>query len=311
MPRPEDLHIDAALSGFALDYALQQDYIGPLVAPTLNVQKQSDLYWVHDKSALTIHDIQRAPGDEYARVEWDYSTEPYLCKVYGVSAVVPNELIANADPSIDPSQDAVAAVTGSVMLAAEKRIADKAFSASVFTQTSALTSTARWDSSAPDPWGNRVTANAAVQPTTGKKVNTLIINDTVWEWLRQQTAVKNAIFGSTGTFGVPTQAQVASVLGMKQIIVGSSSYWNGSAFVPIWGKSAIWAYYPDSVSQNSGQIIVPMRTMVWNVDGVGRFQVSAPEWVQGRKSYIHYVDDYTDEKVTCAAAGYLFTTVIS
>lgn len=310
MPRPEDLHIDAALSGFALDYAMQQDFIGPLVAPTLNVQKQSDLYWIADKNALTIHDIQRAPGDEYAKVDWAHSTEPYMCKGYGVSAVVPKELIANADPSVDPSQDAIAAVTGSVMLNAEKRIADKAFSASVFTQTSALAGVARWDAATPDPWGNRKTANAVLHPPTGKKVNTLIINDDVWEFLRDMTAIKAAIYGD-GPKGVPTPAQVASVLGLKQIWIGAGSYWNGAAFVPIWGKSALWAYYPESVSQNAGRIVVPMRTMAWNVDGVGRFQVSAPEWVQSRKSYVHYVDDYTDEKVTCAAAGYLFTTVIS
>jgi hypothetical protein len=308
--RPEDLHIDAALSGFALDYALQQEYIGPLVAPVMNVQKQSDLYWVAGKNALTIHDIQRAPGDEYAKVDWDYSTDPYMCKGYGVKAVVPKELIANADPSTDPSQDAVAAVTGSIMLNAEKRIADKLFSASFITQTSGLTSTARWDSTAPDPWGNRKTANAAVQPATGKKVNTLVLGDAVWEYLRDMTAIKAAIYGD-GPKGVPTQEQVASVLGLKNVIVGASSYWDGSKFVDIWGKCAVWAYYPESVSQNQGRIIVPMRTMVWNVDSVGRFQVSAPEWVQSRKSYVHYVDDYTDENVTCAAAAYLFTTVIS
>ena len=310
MPRPEDLHIDAALSGFALDYALKQDYIGPLVAPVFNVQKQSDLYWVADKNALEIHDIQRAPGDEYTRVDWGYSDQPYLCKGYGVKAIVPKELMANADPSIDPSEDAVAAVTGSIMLNAEKRIADRLFSASYFTQTSALTSTARWDSTAPDPWANRKTANATVRPATGKKVNTLVIGDAVWEYLRDMTTIKAAIYGD-GPKGVPTTDQVAAILGIKRIIVGSGSYWNGSAFVDIWGKSALWAYYPDSVSENGGRIIVPMRTMVWNVDSVGRFQVSAPEWVQSRKSYVHYVDDYTDEKVTCAAAGYLFTTVIS
>jgi len=311
MPRPEDVHIDAALSGFALDYAMsQEDFIAPLVAPTLNVTKQSDLYWVADKSSLVLHDIQRAPGDEYAKLDWGYSKEPYLCAGYGLQAIVPKELMANADAGIDPSQDAIAAVTSQIMLAAEVRVAAKAFSSSVFTQTSALTSTARWDSTAPDPWACRRTADAAVRAATGKNVNTLVINGTVWEYLREQAAIKSAVFGS-GPQGVPTPEQVAAVLGLKRIYIGTGVYWNGSQFVDIWGKSALFAYYPDSVDQNQGRIVVPMRTMVWNVDGVGRFQVSAPEWVQSRKAYVHYVDDYTDEKVTCAAAGYLFTTVIS
>jgi len=310
MPRPEDLHVDVALSGFALDYALQQDFIGPLVAPTLNVQKLSDKYWVADKSHLMLHDIKRAPGDLYARVDWGYSTDNYLCEGYGVQAIVAKETIANADPQTDPAEDAIAAVTGEIMLNAEVRVAAKAFSPSVFTQTSGLSSTARWDSTAPDPWGNRKTANAAVRPATGKKVNTLIIGDLVWEYLRDMAVIKTAIYGM-GPQGVPTVDQVAAVLGIKRIIVGSGVYWDGTKMVDIWGKCALWAYYPDSVDQNRGRIIVPMRTMAWNVDGVARFQVSAPEWVQSRKAFVHYVDDYTDEKVTCAAAGYLFTTVIS
>jgi hypothetical protein len=311
MPRPEDLHIDVAESGFALDYGNGlKDYIGPLVAPVLNVTKQTGKYWIADR-VNRLMDIQRAPRDEYKVVDWGYSTDDYQCKGYGAKALTDIESIKNADPMVDPEQDAIAAVVDEVMINAESRIASKLFSASVITQTSALTSTARWDSTAPDPWGNRVTANAAVRPATGKKVNTLVINDDVWENLRKITAVKNAIYGSTGPQGVPTTDQVAAVLGLKRIIVGAASYWNGTAFVDLWGKSALWAYYPDSVDENRGRIVVPMRTVVWNIDGVGRFQVSQPWEDRDHRSWARYVDDYTDELVVCASAAYLFTTVIS
>jgi hypothetical protein len=311
MPRPEDLHIDAALSGFALDYAMGLETIGQLVAPVLNSTKQSNRYWVADKKAMRLANIDRLPGDEYARIEWGYSHEPFHCKGYGLKAVVPKEDIANADPQVDPSADAIAAVTGTIMRQAEVRIAATAFDPGTFTQTSALQSPAPWDDTTPDPWGNRLTANAAVQPATGQKVNTLIISDTAWELLRAMTAIKVAIFGTQGPYAVPTPEQVAAVLGIKRIWIGTGSYWDDAtqAFVPIWGNSALWAYYPESVDANAGHVIVPMRTFVWNVDGVARFQVSAPEWVQSRKSWVHYVDDYTDEKAVCAAAGYLFTAV--
>jgi len=311
MPRPEDLHIDVAESGFALDYAGTKDgYIGGLVAPLLRSKKQTGLYWVANKNNR-LHDISRAPRDEYKVVDWGYATDNFACKGYGAKALTDVESIANADPTVDPEQDAIAAVVDEVTVNAEYRVASKAFSASVFTQTSALTSTARWDSSAPDPWGNRVTANAAVRPATGHEVNTLAIGASAWEYLRQITAIKNAIFGSTGPYGVPTKEQVASVLGIDRIWVGSGTYYNGSTFVDIWGKSALWAYYPKSVDENRGRIIVPMRTIAWEVDGVPRFQVSQPWEDRDRRSWARYVDDYTDEKVTCAAAGYLLTTVIS
>ena len=311
MPRPEDLHIDVAESGFALDYALSKDgYIGGLVAPMLRSTKQSGLYWVANKNKR-LHNIERAPRDEYKVVDWGYATDTFLCKGYGAKALTDIESMKNADPMVDPEQDAIAAVVDEVSVNAEYRVAAKAFSASVFTQTSALTSTARWDSSAPDPWGNRVTANAAVRPATGHEVNTLVLGASAWQYLQGQVNVKNAIFGANGPFGVPTQAQVASVLGLKQIWVGSGTYYDGTNFVDIWGKSALWAYYPQSVDENRGRIIVPMRTIAWDVDGVARFQVSQPWEDRDRRSWARYVDDYTDEKVTCATAGYLFTTVIS
>jgi hypothetical protein len=310
MPRPEDLQIDALISTFALDYANQQEFIGPLVAPVLNVQKQTGLYWVANKNTR-LHDISRGPRDEYKVVDWGYATANYACKGYGAKALTDIESIKNAVPMVDPELDSVANVVDEVMINAEYRVASQLFNASVFTQTSALTNTARWDSSAPDPWGNRVTANAAVRPAIGHKVNTLIISDTVWEYLRQLTAIKNAIFGSTGPFGVPTKEQVAAVLGIDNVIVGPGTYYNGTNFVDLWNKSALWAYYPKSVDENRGRVIVPMRTVVWNVDGVGRFQVSAPWEDRDHRSWARYVDDYTQELVTCAAAGYLFTTVIS
>src|SRR5664280_144959 len=240
MPRPEDLHIDVAESGFALNYAGKLDVIGPLVAPVLNVNKQTGLYWVANKNNR-LHDISRAPRDEYKVVDWNYTTNTYAAKGYGAKALTDIESIKNADPMVDPEQDAIAAVVDEVMINAEYRIASKLFSASVFTQTSGLSSTARWDSSAPDPWGNRVTANAAVRPAIGKEVNTLIIGSSAWQYLQGQVNIKNAIFGANGPFGVPTQAQVASVLGLKQIIVGAGTYYNGTTFVDIWGKSALWA----------------------------------------------------------------------
>lgn len=309
---PELGHIDAALTGFALDYAKSQgEFIGPLVAPVLNVGKKSDKYWVGDKTAFEVPNLARGPGGDYPMISWTKSTESYDCEGFGDSFPLTAEEIANADPMIDPAQDGTAAIVSQMMIAAERRIAAAAFDAAVFTQTSGLTSTARWDSSAPDPWANRRTANAAVRPSTGHKVNTLVINDDEWEYLRAMDEIKNAVFGSTNPQGVPTTAQVASVLGIKQIIVGTGTYWNGSTFVDIWGKSALWAYYPDSVSENAGRVIVPMRTMVWSVGGKGRYAVDGPHPERGKNSFMYYVDDYTDEKVTCSAAGYLFTTVIS
>ena len=94
-------------------------------------------------------------------------------------------------------------------------------------------------------------------PPIGKKVNTLVVNDQVWEYLRGMTAIKNAIYGERAAGRADDTSRSPAVLGLKRIIVGSASYWNGSAFVDIWGKSALWAYYPDSVDENRGRIIVP------------------------------------------------------
>lgn len=309
---PELVHIDAALTGFAIDYyaGLQsQQFIGAQVAPPLDVAKQTDKYWIADKTAFEIPDLRRAPGGDYPMISWSKSSDVYDCEGYGDSFPLTAEENKNADPLIDPAQDGTAAIVMQMALAAEIRIATAAFDASLFTQTSGLSSTARWDSTAPDPWGNRKTANAAVRAATGQKVNTLVINDTTWEFLRDQADIRERIYGTTGPQGVPTTDQVAQIIGIKRILIGAGVYWDGTQFRDVWGKSALWCYIPESVSANQGRSIVPMRTFIWNVEGKGRFAVDGPHPVRGKNSWMYYVDDHTDEKVTCAPAGYLFTTV--
>jgi len=313
MPRPNEVHVDVAVSGFTLDYykVIAQDYIGPQVAPVFNSSKQSNLYFV-TKRQSRLQDIRRGPGDVYKTVDWGYSDSAFFCRGYGASVPVPKELAANADPQINVDMDAVAAVMDTVMINAESRVSNLLFNDAVMTYGEALTGTAQWDSSAPDPWSCRKIANAAVSPKIGRKVNTLVINDDTWEVLRDLKDIREHIYGTTGPQGVPTLAQVAAILGLDQIWIGKASDFNEDTqeYVALWGNFALFAYYPTSVNENMGHITVPARTFVWNVDSVGRFQVSAPVFDASRKSDIRYVDDYTDEKAVCPEAAYLFSDVL-
>ncbi len=110
--RPELVHIDAALQGFAIDYAQKQtDFIGPLIAPVLNVQKQSDKYWIADKTAFEVPDLRRGPGGDYPQITWSKSTDTYDCDGYGDSFPLTAEEIANSDAGlVDPAQDGIAAI---------------------------------------------------------------------------------------------------------------------------------------------------------------------------------------------------------
>ncbi len=312
MPRPNEVHIDVAVSGFTLDYykALAADYIGPQVAPVFNSDKQSNLYYV-TKRKSRLQDIRRAPGDVYKTVDWGYSDSAFHCKGYGASVPIPAELAANADPAMNVDMDAVSAVMDTVMINAEDRVASLIFNDAVMVYGDALEGTAKWDSSAPDPWSCRKIANASVRPKIGRKVNTMVINDDSWEILRDLTVVRERIYGE-GPQGVPTIAQVAAILGLDQIFIGKASDFNEDTqeYVDLWGNYALFAYYPVSVNENMGRVTVPARTFVWNVDSVGRFQISAPVFDASRKSDIRYVDDYTDEKAVCPEAAYLFADVL-
>jgi hypothetical protein len=312
-----EVHIDQALSDFAVGYALDTTgFIADMVAPPVNVQKMSDHYWVGGKESFKLYNTRRAPTATFPRIELGVSSDTYLCEGYGVEVPVSREEVANADASINPEQEATALGVDAMKLAYELRVASAFFNASNFSNGVALTGDDRWNKAASDPIADIQAAKDAVATALGKEPNTLIIGKAVWTALRQHPDLVERI--KYVQIGSPLNEQLlAQLLDIDRVIVGRSIYDStvegdsaGFTGTHIWGKYAAVAYMDGNVSAFSRKNTCPMRTFVWaGSPSSGRFGVETYYEPQ-IKSDVVQVTDYVDEKVIDNDTVYLYSTVV-
>lgn len=304
-----DLHIDAALTAWAQEYAAQDaDLIGSKVAPVVNVAKRSDKYWIHGAEKFQLVETARAPGTQYGEVKWEKSSDSYFCEGHGLMARVPDEDMKNADAEVDPAKDAISIPLAEMKLAEEKATADLVFDTSTFTQTAALSGTDRWDTDTSDPVGEVADRKDTVRGTIGREPNTAVIGYDVFRALQEHAGIRKIVFGLNAPESMPTEAQIAEALGLKQLLVGRATYYSAAnTFTDIWGKYAFIAYIDPNPTSRS---ICPVKTFAWTGEGP-RYATRGPAWDDDTKSWKYYVDDYRDLKTTSIYAAYLLSTVVS
>lgn len=307
--QPGDLHLDAALTTWAQEYARQDStLIASMVAPEIPVAKQTDKYWIHGAEGFELMETARGAGGQYGEIVWAKSSGTYSCEGHGLKAVVPAEAMRNADPMTDPAKDALQIPVDQLKLAYEKRVADILFATGTFTQTSALAAADRWDADTSDPIDQIDDAKATVRAAIGREPNTVVIGYDCFRALRKHPSIRKVVFGLNAPESMPNEAQIAEALGVDRILVGRAVYKSAAnTFTNVWGKFASVAYIDPSPMAKS---ICPMKSFVWTVDG-GRYATRGPVFDDDVKGDKYYVDDYVDEKVVSIYSAYLYSTVVS
>ena len=110
MPQPtiQQVHIEAALSDLSVAWRQDRPSIAEMLFPRVVVQKQSDRYYVWNKGDWWRRNVaKRAPGAAFPRSGISLSNEAYLSEQYALEYPIPDEIMANADPAVDPAMTAV------------------------------------------------------------------------------------------------------------------------------------------------------------------------------------------------------------
>lgn len=303
-----NLHVDAALSQWALEYQSQgENLIADLVAPAIPVAKKSDKYWIHGAEGFELVETARAPGAEYGEVKWAKSSDSFFCEGYGLKAVVPDEDAKNADPEVDPAKDAISVPLDEMKLAREKRVADLAFSSSSMTQTAALAAADRFNADTSNPLEIVGDYKSTVRGKVGRIPNTGVVNYDGFVALQRHDTIRKVVFGMNAPESFPTAAQIAQAIGLDRLLVGNAVYSSATnTFTDIWGKSMLIACIDPNPTSRS---LCPLKTFAWTGEGP-RYATRGPVWDDDRKGWKYYVDDYVDEKVVSVYAAYLLTTVV-
>lgn len=190
MPEPtlSDVHVDQALTDFSLAYFQRpESYLAGGVFPIVPVAKRSNKYFVYDKNELLRTDAQkRSPGTESAVRSYTLSTADYFCEVYSIAVDVSEQIRANADPALDPEEDAARVTAQDLRIRMDIDFGSQLFSTGIWgTET-----TATWSGTTGDPISDIATAIRTVLSETGFRPNTLVLGAQSWyDGLWQNAAI--------------------------------------------------------------------------------------------------------------------------
>lgn len=157
---PGTLYVDPILTNFSVGYADQTLY-GRQLFPETPVSTQSGRYRVYDRSNWLIHESRREPGavaNEILGAKW--SEDTFSTQEHSLQAPIFDEerqalssqgglaqAFNGGDLQINPERDATLLVTGSILRAHEKKVADAARNTANYAvgNTVTLAGSQQWD----------------------------------------------------------------------------------------------------------------------------------------------------------------------
>jgi len=309
-----DLHIDVLLSNVAIGY-MMEDTVAGLIAPVVQVAKQSDAYAIFSRAdALRIEDARRSPGTEANKVSRSLSSDTYYANNYALKYPVTIEDRENADPIQKQNiiNDGAQYITDKLKLDWENRVGGMVNSITQVGSYAAVAS--EWDAAASsDPLGDMNTALDDIQNRTGKRGNSICMGIAAWRSLRRNDQVLNRLFGTNNGGGYANTQQVASLLEIEQLLV-AGAYQNtanesqAEVLAPLWIDNVLAYYAPSSASRDQPSFMYSFR---WATGGLPNMQAERHPFDSKTKSEEVEVGYYQDEKITGDEYSFLIRSVNS
>jgi len=247
MPQPtvSDVHIDRAIRNVAIRYS-NTLFIADVVAPQVNVQKESDKYFKFTKGDWFRDDADddRAPGTRAPRGGFGLENETYSLYEAAFASPVPDRVRDNADDPLRPWEDAARFASQMVLMRRERRCAGTMFVSSTWGTDKTVTN--QWsDFTNSDPASDIATGIDTIIQNTGQLPNVLVMGREVYTQLRQHPDGLDRYKHTQS--GIMTPEMVAAWLGVERIIVGnairnSANEGQTATMAYIWGKHALLLY---------------------------------------------------------------------
>ena len=310
-----DLHLDKLLSQMAIGYT-ENATIAGTIAPVVTVDKQSDAYSIFSRAdAYRTEDTKRSPGAEANKITRTISSDTYYAQNYALKYPITIEDRENADPVYRQNlwNDAANYVARKLALDWEVRVATLLFGTAASVGSSAGVAS-EWDAAASsDPLGDIMTAMDNVEDLTGTRPNQILFGNDAWRSIRRNDSILDKIHGSTNRQGFATRDQVAGLLEIPKLIVGTA-YRNtaneaqAESLAKIWADHALLQYVPDSPSRDLPSHMYSFR---WATGGLPNMQAERHPFDPKTKTEEVEIGYYQAEKITGAQYSFLLESVNS
>jgi hypothetical protein len=302
--------IDPILSNLSIGYQNDQ-YIADAVLPTITVKNQTGKHWIYDRGRFRNTNSKRGQGAPSNEITLNLTTGlPYFAEDHALKQFVADEDVDNAMDSSAPFTDATENVTERLFIAREIEAASILTSTAVLTQNTTLSGTSQFsDYSNSDPFAAIETGMATVHAAIYQQPNTLIMGKQVWDKLKHHPDFLERVKYTQK--GVISTDLLASLIGVDRIIIGAAgknttAEGQTDSMSYIWGKDVILAYINPRIGQKSITLGLTYR---WKQRIVERMRGSNEEDRKG--TYVRVGNDYYDEQLVSALAGYLIKNAVA
>lgn len=310
-PSAGDMHVDAALTDFSRAYfADPAKNVWARVAPLIATPKRSNKYFVYDKRELLYLAAQKTAENTEAPVRtYKLSTDSFYCDVFKVAVDVSEEAVSNADPVLDPEQDAAMLCVQDLNLTFERDFATAFFATGIWGTDD---TDENWANPASDPITALTTGIRTILSATGRKPNTLLLGANSWyDALANHPDIIDRIPTTQARIGTPDF--LGSILGVNVIVAESIRNTANEGLTGTYafnlGAHALLAY----VDPNPGpRTPTAMATFNWTgltgaANGIRVKRIDAPL----KSSTRIQAEAAIDFKVVGSDLGYFFSAVTS
>jgi hypothetical protein len=207
-PTARAVHVDQPLTNISIAYLQSPTrFVASRVFPNIRVQKQSDVYFRHDRSFFNRNEAKlRAPATEAAIAGTGVDTDSYFCNVIALKEQIAWQVMANADTPVQLERSKTLSLMQKMMIQKEVDWASKYFGTGIWgtEYTGAASSpdtdeVIQWsDTTSGDPIGDIRKAKTDMLEATGQEVNTMVMSQRVMDALVDHPDIVDRIKYSGG-----------------------------------------------------------------------------------------------------------------
>ena len=316
MPDFSSTHVDAILTRISRQYPLGSVMVADVVAPHVNVGKESGLYFRYDKGdQARIPFTKRQLKSESRRVDWRMDTDSYKCEEYALNDLIDDREYKQADTPLNLQRDTLENLQRLMMLDREKRVYDLVSSTTTVTKNTTLTGTKQWrDGSASgatsEPIYDIDAGSESIRENTGVRPNLAIFGIEAWRAFQKNSQVVDKITTPGGNWGSPTiTVDIAMTLlsqyGITRVLVpdmiqNTAGFGVTDSFSDIWPDTVLLSFTTPSPGIKKISFAYTFWSQNWMVRR-SRIETQHSDWFE--PSYV------ADEKIIAADVAYLIKDV--
>jgi len=310
MPSAKDLHVNQALTNFAIKYSAGPGFVADDLFPIVPVKKESDTYHIFTKDDLddTVETL-RADGDTANEIEWSTSTANYSAEEHALRHLVTDRVQRNADAPIRPKMRATELIIHKVRMGIEKRVHD--IVVDTVTINSAVPAV-KWDAAANVVIETNIDAGKeAFLLQCGVEPNLIVIPPAVAKVAKRDSTIRDLIRYTQSDLLVNGDLP-PTMFNLRVMIPGSiantANAGLAQSIARIWSEDrVVLAYVAPSVGQETMTAGVQFRV---NQGGAGTVLVSEYR-VDERKGDMVEASIINDEVAVCTDALYILDDVLT